>query len=331
MSKTTENIIVVIIMVAILIGLLCFVGYDNIKDWLSTPFVWKEPDFLSIEYVSTWEERNVKYVLFEVYNSSEHEIDSYTFQVVTDNEVVKLSSLNGSTFSPSGNLMYTGNIEANGFTTIAFSCSKYNLLGEETYDLFKNMNSSDIKNLEYRVVELDSRSDTLFSNNGWIKIITILVASLVLGLLGLVNKFPVWMRIILKTCGLPIALCLAILYLFSKGSPDTSNNTDTGTSTNDSQYREAQQRYNRAANLKAGAVSTGNRHSAAKAQEQMDRAMADMIMAKGSGSSSARDAAARYRREANLKAGATITGNAANAARAQANMDKAMADMIKNK
>lgn len=328
MSKKTENCIVIILMIAIVIGLLCFVGYYNIKDWLSTPFVWKEPDFLSIEYVSTWEEGNDKYVLLEAYNSSEHEIDSYTFQVVTDNEVVKLNSLNGSTFSASGNLMYSGNIKANGFTTLAFRCSEYNLLGEETYDLFKNMNSSDIKDLEYRVVELGSLSDTLFSNNGRIKIITILVAALVLGLLGLIRKFPVWVRIALKVCSLPLALCFVVLLLFTWGK---SQPRESQSDKDDSRYRSAKQRYDRAATLKAGAVSTGNRHSAAKAQEQMDKAMADMIMAKGSGSSSARDAAARYRREANLKAGATITGNAANAARAQANMDKAMADMIKNK
>ena len=39
MRRTAENITVVIIVVAILIGLFCFVGYDNIKAWLSTPFV----------------------------------------------------------------------------------------------------------------------------------------------------------------------------------------------------------------------------------------------------------------------------------------------------
>lgn len=329
MSKTTENIIVVIIMVAVIIGLLCFVGYDNIKEWLSTPFVWKEPDFLTIEYAGTMEKADKEYLLFEVYNRSEKKIHGYSFHVLTGDRIIRFDSLDASEVRD-GRILNTGDIEANGFTTLAVSCNQWDM-PEDLYAFFNNMSLGEQENINYRVVELEEHSDTIFSNNGWIKIITILVASLVLGLLGFVNKFPVWARIILKTCGLPIVLCLAILYLFSKGSPDTSNNTDTGTTTNDSQYREAQQRYNRAANLKAGAVSTGNRHSAAKAQEQMDKAMADMIMANGSGSSSARDAAARYRREANLKAGATITGRAGDAARAQANMDKALADMIKNK
>ena len=68
MSKTTENVIVIIIMVAIVIGLLYFVGYDNIEDWLSTPFVWKEPDYLSIEYAGTYDAREGK----ELYNFNKY-------------------------------------------------------------------------------------------------------------------------------------------------------------------------------------------------------------------------------------------------------------------
>lgn len=312
MSKTTENIIVITIMVAIVIGLLCFVGYDNVKDWLSEPFVWKEPDFLTIEYVGALEKNDNPYLFFEVYNSSGKEIDSYNFQIVAGKEVLKFGSLD-----------LWKDIDAYGFTTLEVRCNKWNI-PEGILEHFQSMSSSDIENIECRVVELNNGSDTLFSNNGTIKIITILVASLALGLLGLVNKFPVWLRIVLKVCGLPIVLCLLVPFLFAKGKGDSSETQ----SSNDSQYSEAQQRYKRAANQKAGAISAGNRHSAAKAQEEMDRAMADMITAKGSGYSSAKEA---YKRAANWKAGATINGRAGDAARAQAVMDRAMADMIKSK
>ena len=318
MSKTTENIIVVILMVAIVAGMLYFVGYSKIEDWLSTPFVWKEPEYLSVEYLGAQEQGNDKYIYFQVHNSSEHTFDSYKFRVETPDGTIKFGSLDSWT-----------DIEPYSYTTLSLKCSTYSMLGEEEYNLFKNMSSSDIENLEYRVVELSQLSDTIFENKGWGKVVIILVVSLVLGLFGLVDSFPVWLRIILKVCSLPLALFVILLLIFGKyrGSSGAPDGDSTSQGSSDSQFQSAQQRYNRAANQKAGALNTGNTHSAAKAQEEMDRAMADMIAARGGNS----DAAARYRREANLKAGATITGNAANAARAQANMDKAMADMIKNK
>lgn len=219
MSKTTENVIVIIIMIAIVVGLLCFVGYDSIENWLSSPFVWKEPDYLSIKFADTYysNEKHKAYydkgILFTVQNNSEHDFDHYVFQVVVDNEVLELSSLYGGTY-PQSEPMHSGHIEPKGSTTLLFICSDYNRLGEETYDLFKNMSSSDIQKLEYRVVKLNVGEDTIFSNNGWGKIITILVASLALGLLGFVERFPVLLRIVLKVCGLPFVLFLVFCFFF---------------------------------------------------------------------------------------------------------------------
>ena len=222
MSRTTENVVVIIIMVAIVVGLLCFVGYDNVEAWLSSPFVWKEPDYLSIEYAGTYDAQEAKkpnnfnkYILFTVRNNSDHDFNHYVFQVVVDGKVIELSSLNGSTYPANEHPLHSGHIEPNGNTTLAFICSKYNLLGEESYDLFKDMSDSDIQKLEYRVVKLYVGEDTIFSNNGWGKIITILVASLVLGLLGFAERFPVGLRIVLKVCGLPIVLFLLFIFLWS--------------------------------------------------------------------------------------------------------------------
>ncbi len=327
MNRTAENIIVAIIVVAILIGLFCIVGYDNIKSWLSTPFVWKEPDFLHIEFIDAIEEKNDKKLLFLIYNTSEHLIDSYRFQVITDTEVLEFNSLNASTVIGKNLTSNSGNIAANDFTTLSYTCSRYNGLSE-AYEYFEKLDSNDIEKLQYRIVQLKSRTETLISNNGWFKIIVILAVSILAGVLVLNDIVKVtWLRMIMKIMCVPaILIILAIgLVFFASGNSGSSGNA------NDSQYNSAQQRYNRAANLKAGAIKTGNAHSAAKAQEEMDRAMADMITAKGSGSSSARSAAARYKQAANWKAGAAITGRTADAARAQASMDKAMADMIKNK
>jgi len=331
MKKTTENIIVLIIMVAIVVGLLCFVGYESIKDWFCTPFVWKEPDFLKIEYLGALEEKDHNKLIFSVYNSSDQNYDDYEFRVVTKQGAVEFNSLHGyETYGSEYGLRDYG-IAANGFTTISVRCSEYNLL-DDAYKLFENLSRSEIENLEIYVVRLGVHSKTAFSNNGWGKTIIVLAVSLVLGILGFVNRFPVWLRIVLKVCSLPIALVLGILYLLAKGKGSMENEQSAPSNTgNDSMYSSAKQRYDRAANLKAGAVISGNAHSAAKAQMEMDWAMADMISARGSGSSSAKEAAAQYRREASLKAGATITGNKANAARAQANMDKAMAKMIGKK
>lgn len=326
MSKTTENIIVVIIMLAIVVGLLCFIGYDNIKDWLSTPFIWKENDDITIQPFNKQETSDEDITIqFLIENRTGQTIKEYEFWVYIEDVEIKIASKYlYDTVDP-----YDVKIEEATITKDTFPAFSEIEVDESTYEKFLNMKLESLQTL-VKTVYLRNEDDVLVHNNGTGKIIAILAVSLILGLLGIVNKFPVWLRITLKVCSLPITLFLVILcvfWLFASGK----NNSSGSQSSNDIQHREAKQRYDRAANLKAGAIKTGNVHSAAKAQEQMDRAMADMITANGSGSSSAREAADRYKRESNLKAGATITGRTGDAARAQANMDKALSDMIKRK
>lgn len=320
MSETMENVIVLIVMVAIVIGLLCFVGYGNIKEWLFTPFVWKNPDFLHIEYTGTLEKGNDKYISFLIYNSSENKIDEYSFQVIADTKVIEFDDVYADTLWDSGFISGGNEIEANGFTTLLFH--RNSLYDDNEY--LASLNSDDIEKLQYRVIQLESRGEEIISNHSWAKVITILVASLMLGLLGFVERFPVWLRIALKVCGLPCLLVLGILLVIFACASGSSNSS----SSNNSASESAKKRYKRAASLKAGAIKTGSVHNAAKAQEEMDKAMADIIVANGSGSSSEREAATRYKRAASHKAGAIMTGRSADAARSQAEMDRAIADMI---
>lgn len=326
MSKTAENITVVVIVVAILIGLFCFIGYDNIKEWLSTPFVWKEPDFLQIEFVDAIEEKNDKKLLFLVYNTSEHLIDNYRFQVVTDTEVLEFDSLNASTVISNSLTSYSGDIEANGFTTLSYTCSSYNRL-KQKYEYFDSLDSQEIEKLQIRIVRLKSRTETLISNNGWLKIIAILAVSILAGVLVLKDIVKVtWLRIIMKIMCVPaILIILAVgIVLLAGGDKESSARARASS---DKQTRErAAANYKRAANLKAGALAHGDTQGAARAQAEMDRAMADMVT--GNAQSGAK---ANYKREAQLRAGAQIQGNQKEAAKAQSHMDKYMADMIKNK
>lgn len=326
MSKTAENITVVVIVVAILIGLFCFIGYDNIKEWLSTPFVWKKPDFLHIEFVDALEEKNDKKILFLIYNTSEHLIDYYRFQVVTDMGVVEFNSLNASTVLDGGFTSGSNDIAANGFTTLSYTCSRYNGLSE-AYEYFKKLNSNDIEKLQYRIVRLESRTETLISNNGWLKIIAILAVSILAGVLVLNDIVKVtWLRIIMKIMCVPaILIILAVgIVLLAGGDKESSARARASS---DKQTRErAAANYKRAANLKAGALAHGDTQGAARAQAEMDRAMADMVT--GNAQSGAK---ANYKREAQLRAGAQIQGNQKEAVKAQSRMDRHLADMIRDK
>lgn len=329
MSETMENVIVLIVMVAIVIGLLCFVGYGNIKEWLCTPFVWKEQDIVDIEYRGALEIEKYKRLIFSVYNSSEHIIDDYTFQVVTAEGISEFTCYDATALWGNGYTSNTGRLEENGFTTITFRCDGWKA-EEENYAYLEGLTSEEIQELEYRVVELKDTGETLFRNHGWWKVITILAASLVLGLLGFVERLPVWLRIGLKACGLPCLLVVGV-FLVIFASAAGSSGSSSSSSSDSSASESAKKRYKRAASLKAGAIKTGSVHNAAKAQEEMDKAMADMIAAKGSGSSAERAAAERYKRAASHKAGAVMTGRTGDAARSQAEMDRAMADMINKK
>lgn len=314
MSKATENIIVIIIMVAIVIGLLCFVGFNNIRFWLTSPIEWDEPDYIQIMLVGKEENYGNMELEFLVRNGSSYRFSDYEFYVTSGNSTVTVSSFMNNDLLP------------NDFTSVCYSFAQEGSVGY-FFDELQGLDVEDIE-MEYRIKSLTANHEKIVDNRSWIKIIIILAISLIAGILVLNDVARVtWLRIIMKIACVPaILIILVVGFVFLAGGGSSSSR-----STNDSQYNSAQQRYNRAANQKAGAIKTGNTHSAAKAQEEMDRAMADMITAKGSGSSSAREAAARYKQAANWKAGAAITGRAGDAARAQASMDSALTDMVKEK
>lgn len=314
-----ENIIVAILMVLIVVGLLVFVGFNPIKEWLSTPFQWKEPEDVGI-YLIDVEDFGMKDRLvfeFVVANESPETITEAVFEVQCGSMTLEWELFDIE--------RYDTKVVRETKDVSSFSGG----LSQEDYEYFQTVDRTEVP-LTYRTLRLETEDGTVIKNNGTVKIITILAVSLVLWLIGLLKVLPKWLRIILKTCGLPalavvgaVILLVAVL-MASRGS--------TASAVSERKMEDAQQRYKRAASLKAGAVSTGSTANAARAQAEMDRAMSDMIGATGSSdNSSFRSAQQRYNRAASQKAGAQIQGNKANAARAQAEMDRAMADMIKNK
>ena len=132
-----------------------------------------------------------------------------------------------------------------------------------------------------------------------------------------------WLRILVKIMSVP-GLVVGAIVLFALAFGGSSGSQSSAPSATDHRKKRAAEEYKRAATIKAGAVMRGQTGSAAKAQERMDRAMADMV-----GGNS--DAARRYKQAANHKAGAVMHGQTDSAAKAQKEMDKAMADMIRDK
>lgn len=327
MKKSTENLLSIAIAVLILIVILAGVGVEGVQQWLSEPFVWEETEVMKLHLLE-------KEVLDEEYIELTFLVDNRLWEQVEEYEYDVW--LEGVQFTVESEYLYDAvdswDSGLKKKTITIDSTPGFNDIPVEQA-IFEKISQSDLSDLEfrYRTVLLEAEeTGTIVNNSGTVKIIVLLVCSLVLGLLGLVQKFPVWLRIAFKICALPIVVVLALLYLLALGKSDQATNSTSKTSDN-STYREAQTRYNRAASQRAGAVQHGNRHSAAKAQHEMDRAMADMIGSQKNKDSSFREAQARYNRAASLKAGATITGRPADAAKAQAQMDRAMADMLKNK
>ncbi len=313
-----ENVIVAIIMVVIVLFFGIFIGVEPIKEWLNEPIIWKKIDYIEITPIRIEEVQTDKLkVELLIVNKSDIDISSYDF----------IAIFNGNEFKIDSSFDYE--IHNQTYQTFKKSISlstKSALISKDTYNKLLHTPINEI-DFDYKTVYLEGTKangrDFKFKNNGTVKIILILGLSAVLGFLGLDEARKPWLRIILKVCGLPaILFVVIILAVIAIGG--------SGKGTGDTGSRDAENRYKRAANLKAGAIKHGNRADAARAQAQMDSAMADMIGA-SSNNSGMRQAQERYKRAANLKAGATMHGNKADAARAQAEMDKAMADMIKNK
>ena len=315
MSKLKENLIVIALMIAVVIGLLSFVGYGNIKQWLGEPITWDDYQDVQLHLLRIEKKYDDTQILqFVVSNNSGQWVGEVTFLVEIEGVTFELSSGgigNGRTESEEKWVTTKDR-----FSSIQVDEAVYNKIAAGNVVALKK---------EFKPIYVKGENNQyLVRNDGLVKILLILGLSFGLGMLGFVEKFPIWLRILLKTCMLPaLVLVIAILVLVAMaGSKGDSSGR---------QKEDAKKRYKHAADLKAAAEHHGNTHDAAKAQEAMDRAMADMLTADAPDSSDTRAAAARYKQAANLKAGAAIHGNTHDAAHAQATMDKAMADMISKK
>ena len=320
-----ENVIVAGIMVVIVLFLGIVIGADPIKEWLSEPIVWKETEYIEIVTTRINEiETNKLKIELLILNKSDITISSFEFIAIINGEEVKFNSSYGREFYNQTYQTLSTDIYLSTNPGKIFSNGA--VISEDTYNKLLHTPLNEI-DFDYKTVSLDGEKangrDFKFRNNGTVKIILILALSAVLGYLGIYKVKQSWLRIVFKVCGLPAILFVVIIItVIAIGG--------SGKGTGDNGASDAENRYKRAANLKAGAAMHGNKEDAARAQAEMDKAMADMIGA-SSNNSSMRQAQERYKRAANLKAGAVMHGNKEDAAKAQAEMDKAMAEMIKNK
>ena len=210
MSSTKENVIVITIMIAIVIGLLCFVGYSNIEAWLSTPFTWDENEDITLHLISkeTNKMRNEEVLTIVIENATPETLTEYSFTAI----------LEGVEFNVPG-FIYHSDIDPYDVRVIEKTISGHLMNSdgctEEQFEKIRNSNISELQ-FDYKTEYIEANDKKIINNNGTVKIITILVCSLVLGLLGFVSAFPVWLRIILKVCGLPILLTFIILFFFVK-------------------------------------------------------------------------------------------------------------------
>lgn len=323
-----ENVIVAIIMVAIVIFSVVFIGVEPIKDWLKAPITWDKPEYIDItlESMDIYEDEIA--LNYEITNTSDIEFTEFEFITIVNGVKIPIQAFNTA-----------GRLDDSLKKTVFLNSNFYTVGGEpidkETFESFVNTPFNEIKSdFEFNTVHLKGRDengdDFEFKNSGTLKIILILVSSAVLGYLGIDKVKQPWLRIILKVCGLPAILLIFAVMLFFAFVGSNNGSGGSSASVNDAKVRQAKARYKEAANQKKGAVAFGNKSGAAAAQAEMDKAMADMI-AGSSDSSAMRQAQSRYKEAANHKKGAASRGNRQAAAHAQAEMDKALADMLNNK
>ena len=321
-EQKSENIIIVICMIAITVLTFVIFGWPSIKSWLSTPLIWKGQDSLEVHYFGILPNNNSNedYNIFlGISNNTNKEIDEYDISFNVEGVKFDYPSYSNS------------DISAYGITdaTISITTSEYPSWGEtrvseKTLEKLLNSKETDNVKVSCQIKNLKSHGETLVNNTGIYKCIIIVIISLFIGIIGFFgNISAAWLRILLKLFALP-AILFAIIAFILIAVFANSGSANSKSAANDAAKKRAAENYKREANLKAGAVAHGNQREAAFAQARMDKSMADMI----GGDLSARN---EYKRQAQLKAGFIAHGNTKEAAKCQAAMDRLMADMIKNK
>lgn len=315
LTGTQENVVVGVVAVLLTVFLFVFVGWDGLKNWFSTPLIWHDPDYITVEALS--KEETDDDILLQIYinNDSYKRITSYELDIVCGSSVYTIGDV------------YFGEGEYN------IAESIYVKKDGSDADFYKALAGKDVKDikLNVHVRELYSGDEKLVKQTGLVKIIGLAVISVLSGLLvAKANIKNQWLRLLLKLLCVPSLVVLFVLMVAVSSSGDSGSSVATGRSAADANTRSrAAENYKQQSGYKAGAVMTGRPQDAARAQRGMDRAMADMLVPGGSQTDSARKRAAEeYKRQAGHKAGAAIHGNRENAARAQGQMDKAFADMI---
>lgn len=307
-EKKQENIIIAVISGILIVTLFATVGFNNIKLWLFSPFIWNDPDYIHISLIEKEESDTQMELTFQITNESLEHIGGYEFYITSGVNTYKLSTATAS-LAP--------------FTTIEDKASfaKEGAAGK----FFNSLKGRDIQDLKlgYHVKSLSVDGEEIFKANGWLKPVLLLAFSLISAFLGFCYIIKIkWLRMVFKLLGVPSLIILGIILAFiafggGSGSESAANNSENEAK------RRASAEYKRLSTLKAGALAHGDTENAARVQGQMDKAMADMI---GGSSSRAKN---EYKRLSTLKAGALAHGDTENAARVQGQMDKAMADMIR--
>lgn len=314
-SRTSENVVVFVIIIGIIIGCIATFGWTSVKNWISEPLKWKEPKGITITYLGsdlgTW-----GYNLhFDVENNTDTDITEYNFIV----------DIGDSSFE-----VYESfpEIQAHSSTLVAHSAAKtgYGAPAETDYDkfaddLFTN-NDATIK-----VKKLYSHKDKVFSNNGYVKDLIIIIISAFFGLLGFFMdiKFAP-LRVFFKLLGAPgiiVSFVLFLLFAIIGGGAGRGAVSEASDSADNAAKQRAKERYKQAAQHKAGYEQHGNTREAARQQRIMDEALADMIT--GSKNSVAKES---YKRHAAWEAGAKASGNYRDAARANAAKERNFADLL---
>ena len=321
-EQKSENIIVVIAMIAIVILTFVFFGWNTIKSWISAPLIWKDQDSLDVYYLATLpsNESEEDYNIFlEIGNNTNEEIDYYEISFEIEG-----MEFNYPSFS-------NDNISAYGLTDVVLSVTTSKDPGfNETkvpQDKLSKLINAKQENVDIscKIKKLESiEGETIVNNTGIFKNIIIIIISLLFGAFGFFGNISVaWLRILLKLLALP-AILFAIIALILIAVFANGGSSDSRVDANDAAKKRAAKNYKREANLKAEAFAHGTRRDAAFAQARMDKHMADMI----GGSSSVKN---EYKRQAQLKAGFIAHGNQKEAAKCQAAMDRLMAQMINDK
>lgn len=328
-EQKSENIIVVICMIAIVVLAFVVFGWSSIKSWLSTPLIWRGQDSLEVYYFGTFPKNNSHedYEIFlGISNNTNKEINGYdiTFNV----EGVKFDYLSYS----------NPDISVYGITDAIISittseCPSWGETKISEITLEKLLNSKETEDVKVscRIKNLRSQGETLVNNTGIYKDIIIVIISLFIGLIGFFgNVKKQWLRILLKLFAIPavifiIALILLMAALAYSNSPGGKVAMEESKKRQGAAQRaKASNEYKSASHAKAAAIARGDNKGAAYAQEQMDKSLANMIIDSGS------DKVA-YKNAAHTKAASIARGDNKGAAYAQEQMDKIIADILKNK